>query len=134
MHAVPLWKLGISWGCYTRERGILNRCRLLWIAMSALWDGLVWLPVGIGRRGKGFWRWNGRPCWGITAASERLSVQKAENSELTLTVVARTNLHSLQCPVFGLVRVTNTAQSGCWLSQLCGILYKEEWILLLHWR
>jgi D-mannonate dehydratase len=50
-------------------------------------------------------------------------VQKAENSELTLAVVARTKLHSPQCPVFGLVRVMNTAQPGCWLSQLCGIQY-----------
>ena len=35
---------------------------------------------------------------------------KAENSELTLTIVARTNLHSLQCLVFGLVHVADTAQ------------------------
>jgi hypothetical protein len=42
---------------------------------------------------------------------------KAENSELT--IVGRTNLHSLQCLVFGLVHVADTAQSSCWLSQLC---------------
>jgi len=33
---------------------------------------------------------------------------KAENSELT--IIGRTNLHSLQCLVFGLVHVADTAQ------------------------
>jgi hypothetical protein len=62
--------------------------------------------------------------WGVATSGDGKTGEgilemewKAENSELTLTIVARTNLDSLQCQVFGLVlfmrRTPRSPVVGC---------------------